>query len=60
MQRGTVTKTSSKLLTVWVPTALLPAIDRGVSKLDTDKSKFVRQAIREKLARAGIIIEETA
>lgn len=60
MQTARVTKSSSKLLTVWVPTALLPAINRGVSKLDTDKSKFVRQAIREKLARAGIIIEEAA
>lgn len=60
MQRKHAIRSGSKLLTVWVPTAMLPAINRGVAKLDTDRSKFVRQAIREKLARAGIIIEEIA
>lgn len=58
MKRGAVTKDESRLMTVWVPEALLPLIDRGVRKLDTDRSKFVRVAIREKLLRSGIQMQE--
>ena len=30
----------------------------GADKEDSDKSKFVRNAIREKLVRHGIVIED--
>lgn len=56
MNRGAIKKSESRMLTVWVPEPLLPLIDQGVRKLDTDRSKFIRNAIREKLAMAGIII----
>lgn len=48
-------KGTSKLLTVWVSESLLPLLDKGVQKEDSDRSKFIRNAIREKLARQGIV-----
>jgi metal-responsive CopG/Arc/MetJ family transcriptional regulator len=59
MKRG-ITKAESTLLTVWVPRAYFPIIERAVRKTDTDRSKFVRAAIREKLARHGIQLTEEA
>ena len=48
-------------MTVWVPRPYFPLIERGVRKTDSDRSKFVRAAIREKLSRHGInMTEETA
>jgi len=42
-----------KLLSVWVSKSLLPCLDEGVKREDSDRSKFIRNAIREKLARQG-------
>jgi len=53
-------KKTSKLLTVWIPDALDARLAHGAAKEDSDKSKFVRNAIREKLARHGIALEEVA
>jgi hypothetical protein len=59
MKRG-ISKNESTMLTVWVPRPYFPLIARGVRKTDTDRSKFVRAAIREKLARHGIAMTEEA
>jgi hypothetical protein len=59
MKRGAVKKSSSRLLTVWIPEALESNLAHGAAKEDSDKSKFVRNAIREKLARHGILTEAT-
>ena len=56
MKRGNLKKSESRLLTVWIPDSLEEPLNRGVAKEDSDKSKFVRNAIREKLARHGIVI----
>jgi metal-responsive CopG/Arc/MetJ family transcriptional regulator len=53
MKRGSGKKPKGKLLAVWVPKGLLPRLDQGARKEDSDRSKFVRNAIREKLARQG-------
>lgn len=53
MKRGAVTKHEAKLINVWIPDQMLPLIDRAVEKEDTDRAKFIRGAIREKLARLG-------
>jgi len=55
MNRGSITKGEAKMLTVWVPKELFPLIDQGVAVEDSDRSKFVRNAIREKLARISLI-----
>lgn len=58
MPRGAVKKDESKLLTVWVPIPLIPLIKEGVRLTDSDMSKFVRSAIRMKLARLGVRCDE--
>jgi metal-responsive CopG/Arc/MetJ family transcriptional regulator len=50
-----VKKSEFRLLTVWVSKSLLPRLDEGVRKEDSDRSKFIRNAIREKLARDGVL-----
>ena len=54
--KGRITKSESKLINVWIPENLIPCLDQGVRKEDSDRSKFIRTAIREKLSRHGILI----
>ena len=58
MKRGSGKKPKGKLLAVWVPRELLPRLDQGARKEDSDRSKFVRDAIREKLARQGTAVKK--
>jgi metal-responsive CopG/Arc/MetJ family transcriptional regulator len=52
-------KRNALLVTAWVPRELVQAIDVVVALEDSDRSKFLRNAIRERAARYGIRIEET-
>lgn len=54
MKRGAIQKQTSRLLTLWVPEALFPVLDQGVQLEDSDRSKFIRNAIREKCQRIGV------
>jgi len=54
MKRGAVKKSRSRLVPVWFPLTLLPFLDAAIHTLDTDRSKFIRTAVREKMARAGV------
>jgi len=56
MKYDGASKSGDKLLRVWMPKELLPHLDRGVKKEDSDRSKFVRNAIREKLVRHGGVV----
>lgn len=58
MKRGSVKKSDSKGILVHFPNDVIPAIDRGVQLDDSDRSKFIRKAVREKLARHGIKVRE--
>jgi len=58
MKRCAGKKNETALLTLWVPKDYFPLIARGVRINDTDRSKFVRAAIREKLARHGVPMPE--
>ncbi|WP_193214954.1 ribbon-helix-helix protein, CopG family [Luteolibacter marinus] len=51
--RGAVTKDESHLVTVWVPIPVVAGIDAAVKRRDTDRSKWIREAIREKAEREG-------
>jgi len=42
-----------KLLSVWVSKKLLLRLDEGVKKENSDRSQFIRNAVREKLLRHG-------
>ena len=54
---GRLKKNGSRLVNFQCPPALEEALQKGVRQTDSDKSKFVRNAIREKLARHGIHME---
>lgn len=41
------------LITVWFPKDLIPKVDTAVRSLDTDRSKFIPAAVREKMIRLG-------
>ena len=60
MIRGAVKKEKARLLNVWVPLDLFPYIDEGVRLEDSDRSKFVRGAIRQKLTTLGIKTRKAA
>ena len=51
MKRSSGKRLKGRLLAVWVPEKLIPRLDEGAKKEDSDRSKFIRNAIREKLAR---------
>jgi metal-responsive CopG/Arc/MetJ family transcriptional regulator len=51
MQQGRVKKRECRLLNFWVPVQLLPQLDQAVRATDSDRSKFIRLAIRERVSR---------
>jgi len=54
MKRGAVKKADSTLINFYAPDRLVEMVEQAVVELDTDKSKFIRGAIREKLIRHRI------
>jgi metal-responsive CopG/Arc/MetJ family transcriptional regulator len=46
-------KHKGKLLSIWVSATLLPRLDEAVKREVSDRSKFIRNAVREKLSRHG-------
>ncbi len=46
-----------KLLSVWVSETLLLRLNEGAKREDSDRSRFIRNAIREKLSRHGATIK---
>ena len=49
MKRGSVTKSGSELISFWLPKPIAAMLDDAVNSGDTDRSKFIRAAVREKL-----------
>lgn len=43
----------SEFVGVWIPKALVDLLDRAVRRTDSDRSKILRAAVREKLGRVG-------
>ena len=56
MKRDAKKKRDSRQVLVWFPKVILPFIEQAVERLDTDRSKFIRAAVREKLAREGTVV----
>jgi metal-responsive CopG/Arc/MetJ family transcriptional regulator len=59
MSTSPVTKANSRQILVLIPEPVIEIMDRAVRRLDLDRSKFIRAAIREKLDRNGIQIGAT-
>jgi metal-responsive CopG/Arc/MetJ family transcriptional regulator len=50
-RRGAIKTDQSTLVALWVPRPLLAAIDVEVEAQDSDRSKWIRRAIRARLAK---------
>ena len=46
------------MLSIWVSASLLPRLDEGVKREDSDRSKFIHNAVREKLSRHGATVKK--
>ncbi|MEQ1854385.1 MAG: hypothetical protein ABMA01_22680 [Chthoniobacteraceae bacterium] len=49
LKRGAVRVSSSTFVGVFLPLPLVELLDRAVLREDTDRSKYFRSALREKL-----------
>lgn len=54
--RGATRQADSIPVTIWVPKEWRALLQTAIRMSDTDRSKFTREALREKLARAGMPI----
>jgi hypothetical protein len=53
--KGQIRKEECLQINIMVPKNLLPFLDEGVRVTDSDRSKFIRNAIREKLQKHNIV-----
>lgn len=56
MSRQRCKKPETKLVNFHCHTGLVELMDNAVVALDTDRSKFIRTAVREKMVRHGVKI----
>jgi metal-responsive CopG/Arc/MetJ family transcriptional regulator len=54
MKRGSIKTQDCSFIGFWLPKALVKLIDDGVKQTDSDRSKFIRSAVREKLAAKNL------
>lgn len=54
MKRTAVRKKDSQLVALWMPRQMEDSVSQAVIIEDTDRSKFIRRAVKEKLQRMGI------
>ena len=59
MKRGAIRKRDSELVALWVPKALVDAMDSAVNKEDSDRSKFIRRALRRHILDSGVYVPIT-
>jgi metal-responsive CopG/Arc/MetJ family transcriptional regulator len=52
-KKGSVTDDGRRLISLWVPGPLVHTVDTTAKANDTDRSKWIREAMREKAARDG-------
>jgi len=60
VKRGAVKTRSSELVALWVPKQLVLALDRAVREEDSDRSKFIRRALRTRVKELGFEVAEEA
>ena len=51
MKRMNTRRKDTVLINVWMPESLVRDIDHSAEHSDTDRSKYIRAAVRERLAR---------
>jgi len=58
MKRGLVQTSNSRLVSLWIPTQLKEALDKAVLREDSDRSKFLRNALRDRLEKFGVQVPD--
>ena len=56
MKRGVNRSSDRELVALWVPRELVNALDHAVRLEDSDRSKFIRRALRRHIAEIGIVV----
>lgn len=51
MKRGAVTAAQSEFVGTWMPIPLVNGLDEAVQLQDSDRSKFIRRAVAEKIEK---------
>lgn len=54
LKRGAVRKAECIFIGAWVPSNMVNAVDTAVQLLDSDRSKFLRIALEEKINRVKV------
>lgn len=57
MKRGAIRKRNARMVTLWIPHAMADQIDIAIQNEDSDRSKLIRRAIREKLSALNVPVE---
>lgn len=55
MKRGIIKKSDCKAVLVYFPFDLIERLDADLPNYDTDRCKYIRNAVREKLARGRVL-----
>lgn len=50
MRRGSVRNADAVFVGAWLPVRLVEALDRAVQIKDSDRSKLIREALKEKVS----------
>ena len=58
MNRGAVKTKQAELVALWVPKEMLAIIDIAVRNEDSDRSKFIRRAIRNQVDLLGLPLRQ--
>lgn len=58
MKRGAIRKKESELVALWIPRTLVDAMDTAIQKEDSDRSKFIRRALRRHIFDTGVILQD--
>jgi metal-responsive CopG/Arc/MetJ family transcriptional regulator len=51
MKRGAVRASQCVFVGAWLPIPLVNSLDEAVTQLDSDRSKIIRDALREKVSK---------
>ena len=51
IRRGAIRRENCTFIGAWVPSPISEAIDKAAVQMDLDRSKFLRRALAEKIAK---------
>jgi metal-responsive CopG/Arc/MetJ family transcriptional regulator len=55
MKRGAGRNSDRIFVGAWLPTAMVEALDAAVTQQDSDRSKFIREALKDKVKKEELV-----